>query len=70
VLSKREADRFADPQAVACSMMTWSSQHHLARCLGIRQIDFVKPGLELIGIADQVQSFKANGRMHFFKNRT
>ena len=70
VLSKKEADRFADPQAVARSMMTWSSQHHLARSIGIRRIKFVKQGLELIGMADQVQLFKANGRTHYFKDCT
>jgi hypothetical protein len=64
VLTKRELDRQAQPIAIARSLMTWSSSHHLAHVHGQHRLDFVRHRLELLGIADQVPSFQANGRVH------
>ena len=64
VLTKRELDRQAQPIAIARSLMTWSSSHHLAHVHGQHRLDFVRYRLELLGIADQVPSFQANGRVH------
>jgi transposase len=64
VLSKHELDRHADPAAIARSLMTWSSQHHLARSQSTRRLDFVRQRLDRLGIRDQVSSFLANGRAH------
>jgi transposase len=64
VLSKHELDRHADPCAIARSLMTWSSQHHLARSQSKRRLDFVRERLDRLGILDQVSSFHANGRSH------
>ena len=65
VLTKREVDRHADPRAVARSIMTWCSYHQLARSNGLRRVEFVKQRLKVIGILDQVPSFRANGRTHY-----
>ena len=65
VLTNREVDRHADPHAVARSIMTWCSYHQLARSIGLRRVEFVKQRLKLIGILDQVPSFRANGRTHY-----
>jgi hypothetical protein len=65
VLTRREADRFADPQAVARALMHWSSLHHLARSQGLHRLDFVKQRLDRLGLLQQVSSFRANGRIHY-----
>ena len=65
VLTKIEVDRHADPRAVARSIMTWCSYHQLARSNGLRWVEFVKQRLKVIGILDQVPSFRANGRIHY-----
>jgi transposase len=65
VLTKREVDHHADPCAVARSIMTWCSYHQLARSNGMRRIEFVRQRLMVIGILDQVPSFRANGRTHY-----
>ena len=66
VLSKRSADRNADAEAVARSLIYWSSEHHLASSQGIPRIEFVRQRLEKLNLLNQVSSFKANGRIHYF----
>ena len=68
VLTKREVDRLADPCVVARSIMTWCSYNKLARSDGLRRVEFVKQRLKVIGILNQVPSFRANGRTHFLIN--
>ena len=65
VLTKKEVDRHEDPHAIARSMMTWCSSHHLARSKGLHRLEFVRQRLDVLGILDQVSSFRANGRTHF-----
>lgn len=65
VLTKRQADRFADGQAVARSLMGWCSLHHLASSQGLRRIDFVKQRLCQLGLLHTVSSFRANGRTYY-----
>jgi hypothetical protein len=65
VLTRREVDRHANPQAIARSLMTWASFHHLARSQGLHRLDFVKQRLDRLGILRQVSSFRANGRTHY-----
>jgi transposase len=69
VLTKREADRHADVQAVARSFIRWASYHHLACSQGLHRLDFVKQRLDRLGILPQVASFQANGRTHRLANR-
>lgn len=64
VLTKRQADRCADAQAVARSILTWCSLHHLARSQGVRRIDFVQERLDQLGLLSNVSSFRANGRTY------
>ena len=64
VLTKRQADRFADAQAVARSLLTWCSLHHLASSQGVRRIDCVQQRLDQLGLLHQVSSFRANGRAY------
>jgi transposase len=64
VLSKRQADRHADPAAIARSFMTWSSLHHLARSQAKHRLDFVRLRLARLGVLEKVSSFRANGRLH------
>jgi len=70
VLTRREVDRHADPQAVARSLMNWASLHHLARSQGLHRLDFVRLHLERLGIVHQVTAFRANGRTHFLSTNT
>lgn len=65
VLTKRQPDRHADPPAVARSLMTWASLHHLAHSLDVHRLVFVRQRLELLGLLPLVTSFRANGRSHF-----
>ena len=65
VLTKPQSDRHAYPRAVARSLMTWASLHHLARSLGVHRLTFVRQRLELLGLLDCVSDFRANGRTHF-----
>jgi hypothetical protein len=65
VLTKKEVDRHADPQAIARSMMTWCSAHHLARSKGLHRLEFVRQRLDQLGILEQVSSFRANSRAHY-----
>ena len=65
VLTKRQADRFANGQAVARSLMGWCSLHHLASSQGLRRIDFVQQRLNQLGILHTVSSFQANGRTYY-----
>ncbi|MFC2043557.1 hypothetical protein ACFLUA_05355 [Chloroflexota bacterium] len=65
MLTKREVNHHADPRAVARLIMTWCSYYQLARSNGLRRVEFVKQRLYVIGILDQVLSFRANGRTHY-----
>jgi transposase len=65
VLTKRQADRFADGQAVARSILGWCSLHHLARSQGLRRVDFVRQCLNQLGLLHKVSSFRANGRTYY-----
>lgn len=65
VLTKRQADRFADPEVVARSFMRWSELHHLAHSQETPRIEFVRTRLDRLDLLRQVASFKANGRVHY-----
>jgi len=70
VLTRREADRHADPQAVARALMNWASLHHLARSQGLHRLDFARLHSQRLGILHQVKSFQADGRTHFVSTNT
>jgi transposase len=50
VLSKREADRHADPDVVARSMLLWSWENRLATSLRMKPIEFTAMQLNRLGI--------------------
>jgi len=70
VLTRREVDRHADPQAVARALIHWASLHHLAQSQGLHRLDFVRLHMERLGILHQVKSFRANGRTHSLSANT
>jgi hypothetical protein len=46
MLTKHELDHRAQPVAVAHSLITWSSAHHLAQAQGKRRLEFVRERLK------------------------
>jgi transposase len=64
VLTKKEADKQADVQAVARSFFRWASEHGLARSQGIHRHEFVRARLKILGLLEEVKPFQANGRLH------
>lgn len=66
VLTAQVADRQADPQAVARSLMTWATRYGLATSLGIPRALFVRRELDRLGIGQTMQRFKYNGHYYHF----
>ncbi len=64
VLTKKEADKQADVQAVARSFFRWASEHSLARSKGVPRHEFVRARLKTLGLLAEVKPFQANGRLH------
>jgi transposase len=64
VLTARAADRQADVQAVARSLMTWGAGHRLATGLGLSRPQFVRERLDRLGIGGCLDSFKYCGRVY------
>lgn len=64
VLTKREADRHADPQAVARALMKWASRHHAATALGVSRPDFVWHELDRLGLGQQLECFHYSGKLY------
>ena len=50
VLTKQEADHFADPEAVARSFMRWSELHRVARSQDMRRIEVVRMRLDWLDL--------------------
>lgn len=66
VLTAQAADRQADPQAVARSLMTWATRYGLATSLGMSRTLFVRRELDRLGIGQTMQRFKYNGHYYHF----
>jgi transposase len=64
LLTKREADRQVDVQAVARSFLRWAADHRLARSLKMHRHEFVRVRLATLGLLEEVKPFRANGRLH------
>ena len=64
VLTKKEADKQADVQAVARSFFRWASEHSLARSQRVPRLEFVSERLKTLGLLEEVKPFRANGRLH------
>lgn len=64
VLTKREADRHADPQAVARALMKWASRQRTATALGVSRPDFVWQHLDRLGLGSQLKCFHYSGKLY------
>ena len=64
ILTKRAVDRFADPESIARSFMTWATQYRLAARLGIRRIEFVRERLNQLGVYSQLPHMRYGGRIY------
>jgi transposase len=64
VLTKREADRYADPQAVARALMKWASRQRTATALGMSRADFVWQQLDRLGLEQQLDRFHYSGKLY------
>ncbi|MCZ7543278.1 MAG: IS110 family transposase [Anaerolineae bacterium] len=64
VLAKREADRQADPQAIARSLMKWASAYRTATASGLSRADFVWRELDRLGLGQQVSQFSYSGQLY------
>jgi len=63
VLTAQAADRRADTATVARSLMTWASRYRLATSLGMSRPEFVRQELDRLGLGQELDQFKYNGRI-------
>jgi transposase len=64
VLSKREADRHADPQAVARRLMRWGAYQGVASSLGLPRTAFVRRELDRLQIGQSLETLRFSGRLN------
>jgi transposase len=64
VLTKRQADHYADPQAVARALMKWASSQRIATALGVSRPDFVWQQMDRLGLAKQLECFHYSGKLY------
>jgi transposase len=64
VLAARAADRQAQPEAVARSLMKWAGQHRLATSLGLSRTQFVRQHLDRLGLAPDLDRLTYCGRVY------
>jgi transposase len=64
VLSKQEADRHADQERVARTIMEWARKKAMATRLGLSRVAFVRRELDRIGIGTEMDSFVFNSRTY------
>lgn len=62
VLTKRVADRYAEPEAVARSLYHWGGTHRAATSLGIGRSEFVWRELARLGMGADLLGFMCGGR--------
>lgn len=62
VLTTQAADRQAQPEAVARSLLRWADTQRLASRLNLSRAEFVRRELDRLGLVDRLAQFEANGR--------
>ncbi|MFL5706425.1 MAG: IS110 family transposase [Ktedonobacteraceae bacterium] len=62
VLSKQEADRHADQERVARTIMEWARTKSTATKLGLSRLQFVRRELDRLGIGTEMDSFVLGSR--------
>lgn len=63
-LSKQEADRHADQQRIARTIMQWARNKSTATRQGLSRVAFVRRELDRLGIGAEMDSFVFNGRIY------
>lgn len=64
VLSKQEADRNADQERIARTIMQWARNKSTATRQGLSRVEFVRRELDRIGIGTEMESFVFNSRIY------
>lgn len=64
VLTTGEADRHADPDAIARSLADWARQYRVARLLGLSRTAFIRRELDRLGIGQAIEEVRFSGRMN------
>ncbi len=64
VLSKQEADRNADQERIARTIMQWARNKSMATRQGLSRVEFVRRELDRIGIGTEMESFVFNSRIY------
>jgi hypothetical protein len=64
VLTHREADRHADPAAIARSFMRWGAYHGVAASLGLPRTAFVRRELDRLRIGQSLDTVPFSGRLN------
>lgn len=62
VLSKQEADRHADQEKIARTLMEWARNKSTATRLGLSRLAFVRGELDRLGIGTEMERFVFGGR--------
>lgn len=62
VLSKQEADRHADQERIARTLMEWARNKSTATRLGLSRLQFVRRELDRLGIGREMDCFVFGGR--------
>jgi transposase len=62
VLSKQEADRHADQERIARTLMEWARNKSTATRLGLSRLQFVRCELDRLGIGREMDCFVFGGR--------
>jgi transposase len=64
VLSKQEADRHADQERIARTIMEWARNKSTATRQGLSRVEFVRRELDRIGVGAAMDSFVFNSRTY------
>jgi transposase len=64
VLSKQEADRHADQERIARTIMEWARNKSTATRQGLSRVEFVRRELDRIGVGVEMDSFVFNSRTY------
>ena len=64
VLTKREANRYAEPEVIARSLAEWARQYRIARKVGLSRVAFVRRELDRLDIGQSIVEVRFSGRMN------
>ena len=64
VLTKGEADRHSDPDAIARGLADWARVYRVAGMLGLSRTAFIRRELDRLGIGQSIKEVRFSGRMN------